>query len=94
MADPISSPEAFVDDALESLPARRPCVVCRNKPLSRALVYFMAAKAKEDERAMVSLTWFYNNKLAGQFKGPHVRTARDHVTRCLGLDLDTGLLRE
>ena len=87
MSDPLPSPEALVEEALNGPSRPSICCICQNEPLARALAHFMKLKVEGDPRAAVPLTGFYQDKLKEPFNGPTACTVRLHVAKCMGLTM-------
>lgn len=87
----MSTPEELVDGFLYEADEERntrACSVCRNKELRAAIAYFYEKKTAGE--TLLTLGWFYEKKLQAEFGGPPSRTVRDHVRRCMRLDVKTG----
>ena len=92
MLGPDKHPADVVDDLLDTVPPKTGRSSVRDNPdLAKAIERFLHLKAAGDERAHVSLTWFYENKLRTLYDGPmSADTVKKFVRKHLQRDFRTG----
>lgn len=80
-----------IDELLDDVPAKKSRSTLASMPdLVEHIKDFLRLKVAGDERAHVSLNWFYRSKLQPLFSGPSMDVVRRYVRDELRLDIVTG----
>lgn len=91
MTKPQPAPKSIVDSLLDEVPLNKSKAVLASMPeLCDAIRYFLERKLAGDERAQVTLMWFYTHKLKARFGGPGIDAVRKYIREQMRLDLLTG----
>lgn len=86
-SDPQRVVEGLLDD---SPPPQSKATLDRMPELVAAILFFLDLKKAGDERAHMTLRWFYTNKLRPKFGGPTYDAARRYIRDTLRRHVTTG----